>query len=91
MSPGTEDRGKTDDRSDVRQKYARFTQSPNRFEPGQADGRQPFMPQDYLTMPAFDLIPSVSPMRGGKRPLSVERVSTPFIQRLYNIPCFYFL
>jgi hypothetical protein len=53
---------KTGDRSDVRQEFARL--GPNRFRAfGQAGGRQPFMPRDYLTNPClFRPIPSVSPI-----------------------------
>jgi hypothetical protein len=70
---GPRTRGKRQaDRSDARQEYARV-KSPNRFRKLPADGRQPFMPQDYLTTPAFNLIPSVSPITRRMRPLSVGR------------------
>ena len=47
-------------------------------EPIQADGRQPFMPQEYLTTPAFNLIPSVSLITRRMRPLSVGRFDNAF-------------
>jgi hypothetical protein len=63
-SPGHEARGpkrfrkRQADRSDVRQEFARFIKSPIRFSSlGQADGRQPFMPQEYLTMPVLESYP----------------------------------
>jgi hypothetical protein len=36
------------------------------------------MPQEYLTMPVFEFIPSVRRLRGGMRPLSVGRVESAF-------------
>jgi hypothetical protein len=55
MSPGTEDpRKKQANRSDVRQEFARFTKPEPVSSPMEkADGRQPFMPQECLTMPVF--------------------------------------
>ncbi len=77
--PGTEDpRKRQGDRSDVRHKFARL-KSPIRFRVSEiADGRQPFMPQEYLTMPAFKSYHFDSRLRGGKRPLSVGRVESAF-------------
>jgi hypothetical protein len=41
--------------------------SPNRFRAlGQADGRQPFMPRDYLTIPAFEPYPFVLAQSGAE-------------------------
>jgi hypothetical protein len=56
MGPKSEDRDKTGDRSDVRQEYVRLRGSPNRFRACQADGRQPFMRHEYLTMPVFSAL-----------------------------------
>ncbi len=39
----------------MRQEFARLNKSRTGFEPRQADGRQPFMPQEYLTIPVFEL------------------------------------
>ena len=43
-----------------------------------ADGRQPFMPCDYLTSPAFNTDPSGSPIARRMRPLSVGRLENAF-------------
>jgi hypothetical protein len=42
------------DRSDVRQEYVRLKGARSGLEPLAADGRQPFMPYECLTMPAFE-------------------------------------
>ena len=53
---------------------------------GVADGRQPFMPQECLTMPAFRIfIPSVSPVRGGSGRIPSGALRAPFILRQISI------
>jgi hypothetical protein len=62
MRPGAEERREKDRPIDPTsgKKFAR-KRARSGVEPRQADGRQPFMPQEYLTTPVFELIPSVLP------------------------------
>jgi hypothetical protein len=85
MSPGTgtwDPRKRQADRSDVRQEYARLKRPRTGFEPnGQADGRQPFMPQEYLTTPAFEDLSL--PFRSCETNAAalLGRVTAPFVLR----------
>jgi hypothetical protein len=56
---------------------------------GQADGRQPFVPHEYLTTSAFEPYPFGCAMRGGsgRFPSACE---APFVQRWITMPQFWF-
>jgi hypothetical protein len=88
QSPGREpgDRGRAEKTGQLIRCPARMRplKGPIRLEPWLADGRQPFMPQEYLTIPAFESFPSVSPVRGESGPPTVGRVQArldPAIER----------
>ncbi len=77
--PGTRGpRGKRQaDRSDVRQEYARLKRARSGFEPGQANGRQPFMPR-VSHSPCLLLLPFRFAHARRMRPLSVGRLDNAF-------------
>jgi hypothetical protein len=77
MNPGAEERKRQGDRSDVRQELSSLRKEP---DPARAfaSGRAPALhARECLTTPVL-AIPSISPMRGGMRPLSVGRLSGAF-------------
>ena len=62
-------------RSDVRQECVRLKKLDPVFEPlHKADGRQPFMPHEYLTNPCLEVLSLRLASSRRKRPLSVGRV-----------------
>jgi hypothetical protein len=64
--------------------------SPNRFRAfGQADGRQPFMPHEHLTISTFEPYPFGWAMRGAKAAFR-RRCQAPFVQRWVTMPQFRF-
>ena len=82
---GPRTRGKRQaDRSDVRQEFARLNKSPIAFRAQWTSGRaQPFMPQEYLTIPVFELYPfGCADFEADAAAFKSGAVRAPFIQRL---------
>jgi hypothetical protein len=83
---GTEDLAEKDRPIDpMSGKNSPASPSPNRFEPWQADGRQRFMPQEYLTTLPLKTCPFRFAHARRMRALLSGALRAPFIQqRTYN-------
>ena len=74
------------DRSDVRQELSPLETSPIRSRALPSGGRQPFMPYECLTTPAFVTYLFRSPIRGGCGRFPSDASEAPFIQQWFTMP-----